>query len=119
MLERLYDRLAVDFDTGCWNWSSTRYRSGYGKVGMGKGHRGKVMPAHRAMWEAVNGPIPDGLWVLHRCDNRACCRPEHLWLGTSDDNVADMVAKRRHRPQGRIPVNIGERKRRIAVGRKV
>jgi len=48
-------------------------------------------------WEDVNGPISDGLWVLHRCDNPPCCRPDHLFLGTPADNTADMIAKGRGR----------------------
>ena len=51
--------------------------------------------AHRVAWRIKNGPVPCGLWVLHRCDVRACCNPEHLFLGTRQDNMDDMVNKNR------------------------
>jgi len=53
--------------------------------------------AHRHAWRAAYGPIPDGLWVLHRCDNPPCVHPEHLFLGTTADNTHDMDAKGRRR----------------------
>jgi len=55
-----------------------------------------VIRTHRLAWELANGPIPDGLSVLHHCDNPPCCNVEHLFLGTQTDNHADMVAKGRH-----------------------
>lgn len=52
---------------------------------------------HQVAWILTNGPIPPGMGVLHRCDNQPCCNPSHLFIGTQADNVADMVAKGRHR----------------------
>ncbi|MGH7024521.1 MAG: HNH endonuclease signature motif containing protein [Caulobacteraceae bacterium] len=51
--------------------------------------------AHRLAWELANGPIPDGLLILHKCDNPVCCNPDHLFLGTAADNHADCAAKGR------------------------
>ena len=57
---------------------------------------GKVWKAHRLAWVGAHGPIPEGMHVLHKCDVRSCVNPDHLWLGTNDDNVADKLAKGRH-----------------------
>jgi hypothetical protein len=84
---------------GCWEWMGCRVHNGYGQVRIG----GKNMLAHRAMYEKEHGPIPDGLWVLHKCDNRPCINPDHLFLGTRQDNVNDMLQK------GRMPRLDGER----------
>lgn len=86
--------------SGCMEWTATRFRRGYGKVAMFGSS--KVTSAHRVAWELTNGPIPDGLWVLHKCDNRSCCRPDHLFLGTPLDNVQDMLRKGRGSHQARV-----------------
>lgn len=75
-------------------------RKGYGVVWLNHQQR---MGAHRWVWEQAHGPIPDGVWVLHHCDNPRCINIEHLWLGTARDNARDMVAK------GRGVNNAGER----------
>lgn len=81
---------------GCWEWTGSRNRPGrYGRVLW----RGKRLLAHRVAWTVAGGEVPDGLRVLHRCDNPICVRPEHLFLGTQADNVADMIAKGRAKNQ--------------------
>lgn len=76
----------------CWEWIAYVRKDGYGYFGLAKN---KPAKAHRLSWELVNGPIPDGLHILHRCDNRKCVNPEHLFLGTDQDNMDDMWAKGR------------------------
>lgn len=76
---------------GCWEWTASTYTTGYGVFCP---NQNKV-PAHRYMWELINGPIPDGLWVLHDCDNRLCVRPDHLHLGTRRDNIDEAVERKR------------------------
>ncbi len=84
----------VNFDSECWIWTASKYRNGYGQFAI----RGESRtPAHRTAYKIVNGDIPDGLCVLHRCDNPACVRPSHLFLGTHSDNTRDAMKKNRLR----------------------
>lgn len=82
--------------SGCWVWQG-KSRSGtsrkYGKIKV----NGKNMPAHRYSWELHNQQkIPDGLFVMHKCDNPECVNPDHLSIGTASENMKDMVSKGRH-----------------------
>jgi hypothetical protein len=92
--ERFLSKVTPEPNTGCWLWTGALAGGGYGYLGRGGQGAGNVQ-AHRASWEIHNGPIPDGLWVLHRCDNRQCVSPAHLFLGTQSDNMRDMVGKGR------------------------
>lgn len=79
-------------DNGCWEWTATLYKGGYGKVQSWL-HPSRY--AHRAMYSLVVAPIPSGMWILHACDNRKCINPEHLWIGTHAENQKDKVLKGR------------------------
>lgn len=81
----------AELRTPCSIWPRSLYRNGYGQATL----RGRKTGAHRLAWTIANGNVPDGLCVLHRCDNRACINVEHLFLGTKRDNTQDMIAKGR------------------------
>jgi hypothetical protein len=87
----LLDRVSIDRSTSCWNWAGTIEWKGYGRACIS----GKRGAAHRVMWAAFYGPIPETMCVLHRCDNPRCVNPTHLFLGTVDDNNKDKKAKGR------------------------
>lgn len=76
--------------TECWIWQGS-LRRGYGQIGWD----GKNWFAHRVMWTLCHGEIPEGIFVLHHCDTPSCINPDHLFLGTPEDNTADMFAKGR------------------------
>lgn len=83
--------LNVQKGDGCWIWTGARLKAGYGRIRWQR----KQSLAHRVAWVVVNGEIGDGLCVLHRCDNPPCVRPEHLFLGTKTENIADRHLKGR------------------------
>lgn len=93
LAERLWGH--VEKTDGCWNWTAAINDSGYGVItdrARKCHHR-----AHRLSWELAHGPIPADQLVLHKCDNRRCVRPDHLFLGDHAENARDKVAKGRQR----------------------
>lgn len=112
-----WQKVAVDdSDDGCWEWTASRYVSGYGGV---RWH-GEMRYAHRLAWELENGSIPEGKWILHRCDTPSCCRPSHLFLGDARTNVDDKLAKGRSNATGaKLTVaTVQEIRRRAANGER-
>ena len=99
IIERFFDKVDKDsmkisyVNTKCWTWNAPLDKDGYGRIRPG-GIR-KFWRAHRASWFLHNGPIPEGLHVLHKCDNPPCVNPNHLFLGTISDNAIDMIKKGR------------------------
>src|SRR5882672_10379584 len=76
---------------GCWVWTAWKNSKGYGNFNIGE----RKWKAHRLSYTFFYGPIPDGLLVLHRCDNPSCVNPDHLFLGTARDNFQDAISKKR------------------------
>ena len=94
LVDRFNAKYAVDKATGCWNWIASTAGKGYGQIKIPKTR--KQIYAHRLSYLYHKGEIPDGMQVCHECDNPRCVNPEHLFLGTSEDNHQDMKSKDRH-----------------------
>lgn len=106
MMQNVAERLQAHShvaETGCRLWDGAVVRR-YGAIQVD----GKLRRAHRVAYELANGPIPEGMYVCHSCDNPLCIEASHLWLGTADDNAKDCIAKGRT-TKGRMtgPVKIG------------
>lgn len=99
-LLRFKAKFTVGEKDECWNWKASKSTDGYG---MFRGSGRKVWGAHRVAWELQNGPIPEGLKILHKCDNPACVNHHHLFLGTAKTNAMDRDSK------GRAAYKLGER----------
>jgi hypothetical protein len=94
----------VRIGDGCWEYTEARSKTGYGQFQVGPRRQAQ---AHRFSWLLAHGPIPPGMCVCHSCDNPACVRPTHLWLGTHAENMADMTRKGRQAKGDRVHVSIG------------
>jgi hypothetical protein len=91
LAERFWSKVDKRGINDCWEWQAYTHKFGYGIINDNK----KIKKAHRVSWELHNGDT-QGLYVLHKCDNRKCVNPNHLFLGTQLDNIDDMVTKNRH-----------------------
>lgn len=88
-LEMRFKEKVSEKDSGCHEWTGCVVYNGYGQIHV----NGRTEYAHRIAWLLAHGAIPKHLYVLHRCDNRKCVNPKHLFLGTFYDNMDDMVTK--------------------------
>jgi hypothetical protein len=89
--ERFFEKVEIKSEDGCWFWIGAKQGNGYGNFK----NSNKYMLAHRYSYELHKSGIPEGLMVLHKCDNRRCVNPSHLFLGTAKDNTVDMMNKGR------------------------
>lgn len=127
--ERLKAYVEVDPETGCHIWTGKLCPFGYGRMFVA----GRNPMVHRLAWELANGPIPEGMKVLHTCDNRRCCNPEHLKLGTAKDNARDRVDRKRTKgcreedlkrhpqwgdPFGAVPREVTRKRRKVSRPRR-
>ncbi len=87
--ERLFEK--IEKTNTCWIWKGCLIESGYGTIG----YKGKNFVVHRLMYELFVAKIPEGMLACHICDNKLCCNPSHIFLGTHKDNLVDMVNKKR------------------------
>lgn len=97
MTERFWEKVAVVGATECWNWTGTKNDKSRGRFWAGRDSKGwKACSPSRLSWVLANGPIPDGVFVLHTCDNGLCVNPAHLYLGNRLDNARDAVVRGQH-----------------------
>lgn len=90
-MERFWQKVDIREPDQCWEWKATKNQSGYGSICVD----GKMKRAHRVSYELHHGPIPEGMLVLHSCDNPSCVNPAHLHLGTHQDNMREKMNRRR------------------------
>jgi len=116
LADRFWPR--VDKSGECWVWTGARDPLGYGRIGLG-GRSDGVSLTHRVAWLLTYGAVSDGMCVLHACDNPSCVRPDHLFLGTRDDNNKDMTRKGRHGRNTLTDEQVRDIRRRRAAGEPI
>jgi len=107
LADQIWDYIDKNGPGGCWLWCRSFDTWGYGQVWVDQ----VKYSTHRFIWEMYNGPIPKGFCVCHSCDNPPCCNPDHLFLGTHDDNMRDM--KEKGRSNGGAPAGEGNGRAKI------
>jgi HNH endonuclease len=105
----------VDKNGTCWEWTASAQPSGYGQIQ----YRGTMCYVHRLSYEWAFGPILDGLFVCHHCDNKRCVRPDHLFLGTHADNMHDAQQKGRLNVPRNVPIGENNNRTRLTVAQVI
>jgi hypothetical protein len=96
VINRFWSKVENSSGADCWQWLDWVDEAGYGRLSSKRNGKSKMTLAHRMAWELRYGPIPEGMDVLHHCDNPGCCNPAHLFLGTQADNNHDRASKGRN-----------------------
>lgn len=111
--DRLKSMVVINPVSGCWEWQGTKH-NGYGRTITGSRKDGtrRTISAHRLSYEVWNGNIPEGYEVCHKCDNPACINPDHLFVGTRQDNIDDRERK------GRNVIKVGEEQPKAKLTKK-
>lgn len=115
--KRFWSKIGKKGNDECWEWKRHKTPLGYGRFWNGN----RLVNAHRIAWELINGAIPEGMNILHKCDNRACCNPNHLYLGDQSDNNSDRAWRNPNNQGGHTKLYRGEiwliRKLKIKIGK--
>lgn len=107
MLQRFEEKYIKRNSKLCWEWTATTMNNGYGHFWYNK----KLTLAHRVSYQFYIGQIPNGICVLHKCDNRKCVNPNHLFLGTYQDNATD----RKNKGRGNIPTGVKNPRTKLSI----
>lgn len=113
-IDRFWNKVDKRGQDECWEWKASKNYFGYGNIKI----QGKTQGAHRISYEIANGSIPKGMFICHRCDNPSCVNPNHLFMGTHDDNMADRDKKRRQARGERVHTSKLTRSQAVEIRRR-